>query len=135
MAYFLTKSGFDVELIIVSNIDLLREKAIEVYNRDRLETFIVFGTDSELYELSRLSFSPDQRKHILPAQNADATRIVGSKVGLYEYLKQLGIPHPRTEIVLDLVGLTQISSHLNFPIFVKADVNISSTTFTNGGSF
>ena len=29
MAYFLTKSGFDVELIIVSNIDLLREKAIE----------------------------------------------------------------------------------------------------------
>ena len=29
MAYFLTKSGFDVEFIIVSNIDLLREKAIE----------------------------------------------------------------------------------------------------------
>jgi hypothetical protein len=69
MAYFLTKSGFDVELIIVSNIDLPREKAIEVYNRDRLETFIVFGTNSELYELSRLSFSPDQRKYILPARS------------------------------------------------------------------
>ena len=128
MVFFLAKSGFLVEQIVVSSVNELREQAIEIYEREGTQTFIIFGTDSELNELSKLSFSPDQRKSILPAQNSLGMRILGSKVGLYEHLKQFDIPHPRTEIARNSAELTEISNELSFPIFIKADIGSGGKT-------
>jgi hypothetical protein len=122
IAHFLDKSGFCVEKVIVSNIDELKEKAIEIYEINKEETFIVFRTDIELYELSRSKLTPDQRKFILPARNSDGVNILGSKVGLYKHLKHFDIPHPRTEIAVDSEELNQLSKAFDFPIFIKADV-------------
>lgn len=93
---------------------------------ERLPEQVLWDDDDSMYLVARSDLSPTLKRKLLPIKNADFFQVVGSKVGQIEMFRNLGIPHPKTDIDIDFES---DETGIPFPCIAKAD------RFGGGGRF
>ena len=121
LEHSLNQSGFDARIIKLKNVAEIKEKALEIFDRDKADTFFVFSDDDHMYQLARMCLTQEQQCAIFPTKKASGLQLLGSKAGLTKFCNEHAISHPQSVVVDTPDELQTLLSSFTYPIFIKGD--------------
>jgi len=117
----LNQSGFDARIIKLKNVAEIKEKALEIFDRDKADTFLVFSDDDHMYQLARMGLTQEQQCAIFPTKKASGLQLLGSKVGLTKFCNEHAISHPQSIVADSPEELKVVLNNFAYPLFIKGD--------------
>ncbi len=121
LQHSLNQSGFDARIIKLKNVEEIKEKTLEIFDRNEADTFFVFSDDDHMYQLARMGLTQEQQCAIFPTKKASGLQLLGSKAGLTKFCNEHAISHPQSIVANSPDELKVVLNNFAYPLFIKGD--------------
>jgi len=119
------ESKFVDEIVAITKHERCDEFTSDLINSrellDRIDGWVIFGRDEEMYIFSRSDLPIEIKLKMLPIRNPQAISVLGSKANFIKHCTSASVPCPTTEVIPAPEFLENSLKNFSLPVIIKSD--------------